>query len=272
MKQLCERYAVSRSGYYAWKSRGQRAHDEQDRWLMQRIQGVYTASAGTYGAPRICKALGQAHIGVSRKRVARLMRQAGLRARARLIYRSKPGTHEFYASIPSRIHENLETGADQVWVGDLTYLRVGENWRYLAVVMDRYTRRIVGWSLGGNKEAKLTLRALNNAIARRKAQEGLIFHSDRGVEYGAYECRARLAALGIVQSMNRPGRPGDNAHMESFCHSLKSDVIHGVKIESDGQLREIIRRSATFATTTVDACTLDWITILQSSLSEWRRS
>ena len=241
MKQLCARYGVSRSGYYAWKRRSESAHEEQDRVLINRVQAVHTASDGTYGAPRICEALRQANIKVSKKRIARLMRETGLKARARLIYRSKPGTQKFYTSIPNRVHEKKETGPDQVWVGDLTYVRVGGKWRYLAVVMDRYSRRIVGWSLGVNKDAKLTLRALNNAIARRRLEEGLIFHSDRGVEYGAYECRARLAALGILQSMNRPGRPGDNAHMESFFHSLKSDVIHGVKIESDAQLREIVR-------------------------------
>jgi transposase InsO family protein len=119
---------------------------------------------------------------------------------------------------------------------------VGGQWRYLAVVMDRYSRRIVGWSLGRNKDVQLTLRALSHALRNRQPPAGLIFHSDRGIEYAAYAFKTRLAALGIRQSMNRRGRPTDNAHMESFFHSMKSEIIHGCKVESDEQLRGIVRR------------------------------
>jgi transposase InsO family protein len=107
--------------------------------------------------------------------------------------------------------------------------------------MDRYSRRIVGWCLGLHKEAKLTVCALNRALIRRRPGDGLIFHSDRGIEYAAFEFRTRLAAVGIVQSMNRPGKPTDNAHMESFFHSLKSDVIHGERFNSEEKLRARIR-------------------------------
>ena len=164
---------------------------------------------------------------MSRKRVARLMREAGLRARAVRIYRTSPGSHAFFLAVPNRARTCAVRQPDQLWVADITYLKVLERWRYLAAVMDRYSRRIVGWSLGPHKTSRLTLAALNRAVARRNPKAGLILHSDRGVEYAAYEVRTRLAALGLRQSMNRPGEPTDNAHMESFFHSLKTELIYG---------------------------------------------
>jgi transposase InsO family protein len=122
-----------------------------------------------------------AGVRVSRRRVGRLLRQAGLRARALKLYRRIPGLHGFFTSIPNRQLERLATGLDQVWVGDITYLKVGGAWRYLAVVMDRYSRRILGWSLSATKDAHLTRSALNRAVFHRRARPGVIFHSDRGV-------------------------------------------------------------------------------------------
>ncbi len=107
--------------------------------------------------------------------------------------------------------------------------------------MDRYSRRIVGWSLGSNKDARLTLAALNRAVFNRRPRPGVIFHTDRGIEYAAYAFRARLAALGFVQSMNRPGEVADNAHMESFFHSMKTDVVHGVRFLRDAALARLLR-------------------------------
>jgi transposase InsO family protein len=239
---MCAHYGVSRAGYYAWQQREPSVHSEQDRRLLTRIQAVYAASEATYGSPRICRVLRQAGIPVGRKRVARLMREAGLKARAASLYHANPGTHAFFKSVPNRIRKLKITAPDQVWVGDITYLKVDGTWRYLAVVLDRYSRRVVGWCLGSRKDAKLTVCALNRALARRRPGEGLIFHSDRGIEYAAFEYRTRLAAVGIVQSMNRPGKPTDNAHMESFFHSLKSDVIHGERFDSEAQLRAVIQR------------------------------
>ena len=130
---------------------------------------------------------------------------------------------------------------DQVWVGDITYLKVAGAWRYLAVVMDRYSRRVIGWSLGAAKDARLTLAAFNRAVFHRRPRPGVIFHSDRGVEYAAYAFRRRLATLGFVQSMNRPREITDNAHMESFFHSMKSDVVHGVRFGQDTELVSLLR-------------------------------
>lgn len=241
MSELCRRYRVTRTGYYAWKRRGLTRHDEQDRWLLNRIVAVYQASDGTYGSPRIQRALAQAGCRVAAKRVARLMRENGLKARAAKLYHPNPGTHAFFLSVPNRARKRRVSKPDQLWVGDITYLKVGNQWRYLAVVMDRYSRRIIGWSLGRNKDAQLTVCAFNHALHNRAPEPGLIFHSDRGIEYAAYAFKTRLAAYGVRQSMNRRGRPTDNAHMESFFHSMKSDVMHGQQFSSDQELYRTIR-------------------------------
>jgi putative transposase len=164
------------------------------------------------------------------------MREAGLRARAVKLYRRIPGLHGFFTSIPNRQLDRLATRPDQGWVGDITYLKVAGAWRYLAVVMDRYPRRILGWSLGPTTDARLTRAALNHAVAHRHPPPGVIFHSDRGVESAAYAFRRRLAALGFVQSINRPRETTDNAYMESFFHSMKSDVVHGIRFTHHAEL------------------------------------
>lgn len=238
---MCRRYKVTRAGYYAWKRREPSARSARDASLLRRIHAVYAASDGTYGSPRIQRALNDAGLKISRKRVARLMRQAGLKARAARIYRTSPGSHAFFLAVTNWARRHPIRRPDQLWVADITYLKVHDQWRYLAVVMDRYTRRIVGWSLGHNKTTRLTLKALDRAIANRRPPPGLVFHSDRGVEYAAYEFRTRLAALGIRQSMNRPGEPTDNAHMESFFHSLKTERLYGCTFANDADLRRVLR-------------------------------
>ncbi len=241
MRRRCALYAVTRAGYYAWRPRGLSARQRQDAALLEQIQAIFARSRGTYGSPRIHRSLAAAGVRVSRRRVGRLLGQAGLRARARKLYRRIPGLHGFFTSIPNRQLDRWATGPDQVWVGDITYLKVGGSWRYLAVVMDRYSRRIVGWSLSATKDAHLTLRALNRAVFHRRPRPGVIFHSDRGVEYAAYAFRDRLAALGFVQSMNRPREITDNAHMESFFHSMTSDVVHGVSFTHQHELERQVR-------------------------------
>ncbi len=232
---------MSRAGYYAQRARGESARTEQDRNLSERIRAIFVASRGTYGSPRILERLRREGVNVSRKRVARLMRSMGFKARSAKLYHANPGSHAFFAAVPNRQLDRRASAPDQVWVGDITYLKVGRRWRYLAAVMDRYSRRIVGWKLGPNKDAKLTLAALNQAVERRRPSAGLLFHTDRGIEYAAYAFRDRLAELGFVQSMNRPGRLVDNAFMESFFHSMKSDLIHGIAVKRDDQLRQLLK-------------------------------
>ena len=233
---------MTRTGYYAWRGRKPSAHARGDQRLLVRIRGIFEASAGTYGSPRVHAVLQQAGFRVGCKRVARLKREALLKARSARIYRRMPGTRRFFEAIPNRVLGLTTTGADQVWVGDVTYLKSAGRWRYLAVVLDRHSRRVLGWSLGFRRDLTLTLRALNRALARRASQPGLIFHSDRGVEYSAYAFRGRLAALGITQSMKRPREIGDNAFIESFFHSMKADAIHSRTFDGDHALLQTVRQ------------------------------
>jgi len=178
---------------------------------------------------------------VSRRRVARLMRTAGLRARVVQIYRANPRLHRFYGQHPNRLWARVATRPDQIWVGDITYLPVGGRWRFLAVVLDQCSRRVLAWRLGRTRDARLTRGVLDAAVRRRHPRAGLIFHSDRGSEYAGHAFRDRLRALGIRQSATRGGTPGDNAHMESFFHSLKAEVIHGARFETERVLRLALR-------------------------------
>lgn len=224
---------MSRSGYYAWSSRPTSDRALADQRLVTRIDEIFQASGGTYGSPRIHAVLARQGVRVGRKRVVRLMRQQGMKARAARLYRRTPGIGRFFGAIPNRVLELETTSTDQVWVGDITYLRSAGRWRYMAVVMDRHSRRIVGWKLGPRRDVALTRAALDQAAARRHVQPGLIFHSDRGVEYSGYVYRDRLQSLGITQSMKRPRELGDNAYIESFFGSLKADVVHGRLFDTD---------------------------------------
>jgi transposase InsO family protein len=203
---------------------------------------MFQASEQTYGSPRIHAVLRESGIRVGRKRVARMMRQAGLKARSARIYRRMPGTREFFCRVPNRIVDLKTRRVNQVWVGDVTYLKSGGRWRYLAVVLDRHSRRVLGWHLGLRKDPSLTMEALRRALAGRRLSRRLIFHSDRGVEYAAYAYRTRLAALGIVQSMRRRRRLNDNAFVESFFHSMKSEALDKRLFVDDESLRAAIRQ------------------------------
>jgi len=217
---------------------------------MQAIERIHQASRNTYGSPRVTRALRQAGCVVSENRVARLMRVHRIKARAATLYRANPGAHGFFTNVPNRQLKTLAASRDQVWVGDITYLKLGEQWRYLAVVMDKCSRRIVGWSMGRNRDAGLTIKALNRAVAKRRPACGLIFHTDRGIEYAAHAFRNRLAELGFVQSMNRPQRMNDNGHMESFFHSMKSDTIHGRTFSQESDVVDTVRNYIPFYNST----------------------
>lgn len=239
---MCALYGVTRAGYYAWRGREESARSEQDRVLAEEIRGIFEDSGGTYGSPRVQRALALHGFSLSRRRVERLMRTAGLRARVVRIYRSNPGLHRFYGQHPNRLWRRQAKRPDQVWVGDVTYLPVAGRWRFLAVVMDQCSRRLLGWSLGRVRDAELTRAAFDHAVRRRRPGRGLIFHSDRGSEYAGSAFRDRLRELGVRQSMTRGGSPSDNAHMESFFHSFKADVVHGKTFADERQLRSCLRR------------------------------
>lgn len=238
---MCALYGVARSGFYAWQCRLPSERTRSDAQLLEQVRVVHGRSRGYYGSPRVTGQLRLDGHHVGRRRVARLMRMAGLQGRSARLYRhSKVLQRAFYASVPHRLQDTPVQAPDQLWLGDVTYLRVAGKWRYLAAVMDRHSRRIVGWSLGNRRDAALTAQALRQSARNRAPPAGLVFHSDRGVEYAAFEFRRQLARLGMLQSMNRPGKMNDNAPMESFFHSMKCEELYGKTFNNEEQLRQVL--------------------------------
>ncbi len=240
---MCRLYGVSRSGFYAWQQRPECARRQQDKLLVEHILRIHQASRETYGSPRIHRTLLQQGAVCGRHRVARLMQCAGLVGRSSRLYRANAANHAFFRRhLNQRLEVPPPTAVNRVWVGDVTYLKTRQGWHYLAVVMDVFSRRIVGWALDRRRTAALTCAALQRAINVRQPTAGLLFHSDRGIEYAAFEYQRLLDRHGIRASMNRPGQCTDNAHMESFFHSLKSEWIHGHPFEGTHDLKKALHQ------------------------------
>jgi putative transposase len=240
--RLCRVFSVTRAGFYAWRERPASARARQDRVLLEEIRVIFERSGGTYGSPRIHRALIARGLRLSRRRVERLMHAQGWRARVARIYRGKAGTHRWFGQHPNHVKRTQATRLNHIWVGDLTYLAVAGRWWYLAVVLDQCSRRVLAWRLGAIRDSRLTRAVVDAALRRRRPLAGLIFHSDRGSEFLGTVFRRCLAAHGVQQSMTGGGAPAENAHMESFFHSLKADVIHGRSFQTVTELRQQLRR------------------------------
>jgi putative transposase len=241
VRMLCRIVGVAVSGFYAWLRRGSGRRHEGDRRVSERIGAIFAASRRTYGSPRVHAELRAEGVRVSRKRVARLMREGGLAvARGR---RRVPRTTDSRHALP--VAPNLldrkfaADRPDAVWLADLSYIPTGEGWLYLAAIKDLATREIVGWSMADHLGAELACDALRMALKRRQPPPGLVHHADRGVQYASGPYRAILARHGITQSMSRKGDCYDNAPMESFFGSLKSELVHRTSFPA----REAARRA-----------------------------
>lgn len=225
--QLCAALEVTRSGYHAWVGSSPSARAQADAALRPQIQAIHAEHRGRYGAPRIQQELserGQRH---GCKRIARLMQQEGLRGFCppRFVPRTTDSDHD-QPIAPNRLAQRpAPTGANQVWVSDLTYVKTQEGWLYVAVILDLWSRRVVGWAGGATLAAATVLAALRMALAHRQPPAGLLHHSDRGVQYASGEHRAVLAAAGLEASMSRAGNPYDNAAMESFMATYKRECV-----------------------------------------------
>ena len=236
--RLLKFFDVSKSGYYDWRERQPSARAIEDAELKEKIQQVFTENKGRYGSPRIFKALLKAGYHISKRRVERLYRELGLIARVIRVTNRSAGLKRFLATGENlRPDGGVPKAKDKVWVADVTYLKVKGIWRYLSVIMDLYSRRIISWSLDKNRTMEVTKRTLNNAIKKRKPQGDLMLHTDRGVEYRGQDYQKALKRNGIVHSLSRAGKCTDNAHMESFFHSMKAEVIRGNVFTSDKELR-----------------------------------
>jgi transposase InsO family protein len=224
---LCEVFAVSRAGYYAWQARPLAARQQANERLLAAIRQLHQGPERCYGSPRLTpelKALGYA---CSENRVARLMQRHGVQAqrRKRFVPRTTDSDHD-HPIAPNRLAERpAPTGPNQIWVTDLTYVLTAQGWLYLALVMDLWSRRIIGWAMADHLRSELVLAALEMAVTHRRPVKGLIVHSDRGVQYASTDTRQFLAAHGLVGSMSRAGNPYDNAWMESAIGKIKGEVL-----------------------------------------------
>jgi len=228
VRVMSDALSVSPSGYYAWRSRPQSPRKVANRELLVDIRRVYKQHRERYGAPRIHAELRAEGHTVSRKRVARIMRQHGIRARAPRRYRvcTTDSKHSLPVAANLLDQNFVAERPDQVWLADITYIPTGEGWLYLAVILDLFTRKVVGWAMRDHMRAELTIAALTMAIQRRRPRAGLIHHSDRGSQYAAGDYRDILQAAAITQSMSRKGNCWDNAPMESFFGTLKTELVH----------------------------------------------
>jgi len=225
---MCKTLEVSRSGFYAWHRRGESDRARDDRRVTTLIQGIFIECRSVYGAPRVHRTLQQRGQRCSRKRVARLMRVAGLRSktRRRFCVKTTDSKHD-HPIAPDLLGQAFTaTAPNRAWVSDITYIPTDEGWLYLASTMDLFSRRIVGWSMSSTLHATTVIDALSMAIEQRRPVAGLIHHSDRGVQYASTEFRIVLDAHGILASMSRKGNCYDNAAKESFFHTLKTELVH----------------------------------------------
>jgi len=236
---MCKTLEVSRSGFYAWLGREESDRACKDRRLTALIQGIFTEGRGVYGVPRVHEVLHQRGTGCSRKRVARLMRQAGLRSKTKRRFRVKTTDSKHAHPIaPDRLGQGFHADAvNKIWLSDMTYIPTDEGWLYLASTMDLRSRKIVGWSMASTMHATIVIDALCMAIDQRQPEPGLIHHSDRGVQYGSAEFRAVLDAHGLVASMSRKGNCYDNAVKESFFHTLKTELVNHVRYRTRDEAR-----------------------------------
>lgn len=223
---LCRVLKVGRSGYYAWARRGVSARAQADADLTTQIAAVHARSRRTYGAPRVHADLRAAGVRCARKRVARLMRAAGLvgcHRRRRIRTTVADPTRTPAPNLVAR--DCTAPAADRLWIGDITFVPTGEGWLYLAVLVDAYSRRVVGWAMADHLRAELAADALAMALGRRRPAAGLVHHTDRGGQYTATAYQAALAAHGITCSMSRAGECLDNAMAESFFSTLKAELV-----------------------------------------------
>lgn len=235
---MCEQLEVSRSGFYAWRERPESARQQQDKQLAEEVAQAHRDSRGTYGSPRVHAELQAQGRKVSRKRVARLMGEQKLAARRRRRSVRTTDSNHRHPVAPNVLERDFSPGQpNSTWATDITYVWTGEGWLYLAVVLDLFSRRVVGWSMSEHIDTPLVLGALQMALEGRQPPQGLIHHSDRGSQYASAEYRQALASRGIQCSMSRKGNCWDNAVVESFFSSLKQERVYTTHFATRHQAR-----------------------------------
>ncbi|HEX8907307.1 MAG TPA: IS3 family transposase [Longimicrobiaceae bacterium] len=241
---MCRVLKVTRSGYYAWRKREPSARARSDQRLRIEVRAIHRSVRGRYGSPRVHAELQARGERVSRKRVARLMRQEGLKGKKRRRFRTTTNSDHAHPIAPNALDRRFEVeeigGPDQAWVADITYVPTREGWLYLAVILDLASRLVVGWSMGETLESSLAVDALAMALQRRRPAEGLLHHSDRGVQYASAEYGALLERQQAVVSMSRKGNCWDNAVAESFFATVEIELIEDADWHTRAEARRAI--------------------------------
>ena len=228
VKAMCQVLGVSRSGYYSWKERPAAGADAKTASLSTEIVAAHRRSRGNYGSPRIHRELRAKGIRVSRKRIERLMRENGLQGAQKRRFRCTTNSRHALPIAPNRLDRNFNPAeANRVWAGDVTYIATEQGWLYLAVILDLFSRRVVGWSVSSTNDTKLAQEALQRALVARRPALGLLHHTDRGSPYASLAYTAILRQNGVVASMSRAGDCYDNAVAESFFGTLKAELVRG---------------------------------------------
>ncbi len=242
VKMMCRVLEVSRSGFYAWRRRVPSARAKEDERLLVKIRAAYRRSRERYGSPRVHVELGEEGERCGRKRVERLMRDDGLRAKKPRRFRVTTESSHAHRPAPNVVGREFSVGPrpNEVWAADLTYLPTREGWLYLSVLLDVATRKVVGWSARPRLDRTGPLAALEMALAHQEPRPGCVHHSDRGVQYACHEYRARLAEAGLSASMSRRGDCWDNAVVESFFATLKWELLRDARWQTRRQaMREL---------------------------------
>jgi len=241
--RMCDLLEVSASGYYAWKHRGPSRRQLDDMVLLAHIRAHFETSRSTYGSPRMHAELREENLTVGRHRIARLMRDNGLKANQKRRFKKTTDSHHGGPIAPNLLDQDFACdGPDQKWGVDISYIWTGEGWLYLAIVLDFYSRRIVGWATSSRLKRDLALRALHRAIAMRGPPPGLIHHSDRGSQYCSDDYRRLVKRAGMIASMSGKGNCYDNAIVETVFKTIKSELIWRTSFQTRWQAEKSIGR------------------------------
>lgn len=239
--RLCQVLSVSRSGYYDWCKRPPSQRQRTDDALAKRMRQIHQDSRCTYGAPRLHAQLTREGWRVGRKRVARIMREQGVKAKSKRRFKATTNSRHNKPVAPNILARQFSPmRANIAWATDITYIATDEGWLYLATVIDLFSRRIIGWSMAEHMKTTLTLNALTMAIKARQPQPGLIHHSDRGVQYASEAYQVVLKQYGFQCSMSAKGDCYDNAVMESFYHSLKNELVYHERYRTREEAKQSI--------------------------------
>ena len=224
---MCQTLAVSLSGYYAWVARPESRRTAENRQLLAQIRVIHAESRSTYGSPRVHGTLQAQGQRIGEHRVARLMRASALRAKTVKKWRATTDSAHQYPVVPNTLNRQFAVAhPNRVWAGDITYVWTAEGWLYLAVVLDLYSRRVIAWGMGSRLTQELATAALTMAVEHRRPASGVLHHTDRGSQYAATLYRELLAGHGLTASMSRRGNCWDNAVVESFFHTLKTELVY----------------------------------------------